>query len=50
MEVDEDVKEKLVMKDYQTYQRNLREDGEIGAPEDNEEQEEHRHVGGCPAQ
>jgi len=54
MEVDEDVKERLVMKNYNIHQRNLREDGEVGEMEEREEREEHHHhqhhVGGCPAQ
>lgn len=50
MEVDETVNEKLVMKDYNPNQRNLREDGEIGEPEDQNDRDEHHHGGGIPCQ
>lgn len=50
MEVDENVKERLVMKDFHLNQRNLREDGDVGDPGDNEEEESHRQGVPCHAQ
>lgn len=50
MDVDEDIKERVVMKDFNQHQRNLREDGEIGETEEHEEHESHHIGGGCPAQ
>lgn len=50
MKIDEDVPEKLVMKDYNPNQRNLREDGDIGEPDNHDEQEDQRQRGGIPCQ
>jgi len=51
MQVNEDVMEKIVMKDSNEGQKNLREDGEIGPQEtDHEEEHNQHHAQGIPCQ
>lgn len=51
LQPNEDIMEKIVMKDFNEGQKNLREDGEIGPQEnDREEEQNHHHGQGIPCQ
>jgi len=49
--VNEEIKEKLVMKEFHPNQKNPREDGETGPEEhDHENEDQQHHAGGIPCQ
>ena len=50
VKINEEIKEKVVMKEYNANQKNLREDGEIGMSDENHEDEAQGQPRGIPCQ